>query len=72
IGYLALWGAIFWLAWRTVRRTKGPAQGIAAGALGVLIALSVHNLFDNLFVHSMQMQVGITLGLIDRIGRSEF
>lgn len=68
-GYLLLWVVIFWTAWRAVRSTGGLAQGIAAGAFGVLIALSVHNLFDNLFVHSMQMQVGITLGLIQVVRR---
>lgn len=66
-GYLFLWGAIFWMAWRAVRSTHGLAQGITAGAFGVLVALSVHNLFDNLFVHSMQMQVGMTLGLIETV-----
>ena len=68
--YLVLWGVIFWTAWRAVRSTRGLAQGIAAGAFGVLIALSVHNLFDDLFVHSMQMEVGITLGLM-QVVRSE-
>jgi putative inorganic carbon (HCO3(-)) transporter len=62
--YLVLWGAIFWTAWRAVRSTRGWEQGLAAGAFGVLVALSIHNLFDNLFVHSMQMEVGVTLGLI--------
>jgi O-antigen ligase len=63
--YAFLWIAIFWSAWRAVRTTHGFAQGVAAGAFGVLVALSIHNLFDNLFVHSMQMQVGITLGVIE-------
>ncbi len=63
-GYLFLWGAIFWTAWGAVRTTRGFAQGVAAGAFGVLVALSIHNLFDNLFVHSMQIQVAITLGLV--------
>lgn len=67
--YLLLWGAVFWMGWRAVRSTRGLAQGIAAGAFGVLVALSVHNLFDNLFVHSMQIQVGITLGLIEVVQR---
>ncbi len=66
--YVLLWGAAFWLAWRTIRSTFGFWQGIAAGALGVLVALSVHNLFDNLFVHSMQIQVGLTLALIQVAG----
>ena len=68
-GSLVLWGAIFWLAWCAVRETRGLAQGLAAGAFGVLVALSVHNLFDNLFVHSMQMQVGLTLGLVEMLHR---
>lgn len=67
-GYLVLWGAIFLTAWRVVRTTRGLALGIAAGAFGVLVALSIHNLFDDLFVHSMQIQVGITLGLIQVVG----
>jgi O-antigen ligase len=66
-GYLFLWGAVFWMAWRAVRATTGLAQGLAAGACGVLVALSVHNAFDNLFVHSMQIQVGITLGLLESL-----
>jgi O-antigen ligase len=71
-GYLFLWGAIFWMAWRTARTTHGLAQGIAAGAFGVLVALSIHNLFDNLFVHSMQMQVGVTLGLLESLQFGRF
>ncbi len=67
--YFILWGAIFWFAWLSVRSTRGLSQGIAAGAFGVVVALCVHNLFDNLFVHSMQMQVGLTLGLIERVRR---
>jgi len=29
-----------------------------------LIALSVHNVFDNLYVHGMYVHVGMILGLI--------
>lgn len=68
--YLAMWIAIFWAAWRSLRSTSGLAQFTAAGLFGVLVALSVHNLFDDLFVHSMQIQVGITLGLMHVIGRA--
>ena len=70
LAYALLWISAFWLAWRTIRSTYGFWQGVAAGALGVLVALSVHNLFDNLFVHSMQIQVGLTLGLIQVAGRT--
>ncbi|GIW06586.1 MAG: O-antigen polymerase [Dehalococcoidia bacterium] len=38
---------------------------LALGLLGVLLALSIHNLFDNLFVHGMTAQLGLTLGLVE-------
>jgi O-antigen ligase len=67
--YLVLWVAAFWQGWRAVR-VSGPAwRSIAAGLLGMLVALSVHNLFDNLFVHGMAVQVGIGLGIVAAITR---
>ena len=50
--------------WRAVRVTNGWLRGIAAGLLGMLVALSIHNGFDDLFVHGMHVQVGIGLGII--------
>jgi hypothetical protein len=29
-----------------------------------MVALSVHNFFDNLYVHSLAAQIGLTLGLM--------
>ena len=37
---------------------------MALGVLGVIVHLSVHNFFDNLFVHAMYLHVAILLGLI--------
>ena len=62
--YLILWIAVFWQAWRSVRASSGIWRSVAAGLLGMLVALSAHNLFDNLFVHGMAVQVGIGLGII--------
>jgi len=42
----------------------GYWRAVALGALGVLVHLCVHNLFDNLFVHSMYVQLGLVLGLL--------
>ena len=64
VAYVILWVAAFWQGWRAVRGTRGWHRGIAAGLLGMLVALSVHNGFDNLFVHGMHVQVGIGLGIV--------
>jgi len=64
ITYLWLWLAAFWQSWRAIRGARGEWQSIAAGFLGMLVALSAHNVFDNLFVHGMAVQVGIGLGMI--------
>jgi O-antigen ligase len=73
--YLLLMMAAF--AYTTVRIRGAQGRGdwpghpyanplaLALGLLGVLIALSVHNLFDNLFVRGMTAQVGLTFGLVE-------
>ncbi len=43
---------------------QGYWRAVALGAMGVLVHLSVHNLFDNLFVHSMNVQLALVLGLL--------
>lgn len=43
---------------------RGYWRAVALGTLGVLVHLCVHNLFDNLFVHSMYVQLGLVLGLL--------
>jgi putative inorganic carbon (hco3(-)) transporter len=65
--YLILWTAAFWQSWRAVRGLRGLWQSVAAGLLGMLVALFAHNMFDNLFVHGMAVQVGIGLGMIAAI-----
>jgi O-antigen ligase len=62
--YLVLWGAAFWQAWKVVRAAQGYWRGMAAGILGVLTHLSVHNFFDNLYVHNMYLHVAMLLGLL--------
>lgn len=38
-------------------------RGVMVGALGALVASSMHNMFDSLFVHSMSVQLGMILAL---------
>jgi O-antigen ligase len=38
-------------------------RAVVAGVLGGLVVFCVHNLFDSLFVHSVNIQIGVLLGL---------
>jgi O-antigen ligase len=66
--YLLLWLAALVAAWRATRRTAGWSWGVALGVLGVLVHLSVHNVFDNLYVHGMYLHVAILLGILCPLG----
>jgi O-antigen ligase len=70
LAYILLWGAIFWFVGKAAlnpNAAPGWRHGVIAGAFGVLVALSIHNLFDNLFVHAMYIQVGLTLGMVQQL-----
>jgi O-antigen ligase len=67
VGFLAyglFWLAAFGLGWMAVRRSSGFQRAVAAGAVGVLVHLSVHNMVDNLFVQGMYLHIAIVLGLL--------
>ena len=68
--YILLWGVAVVGAWRASRRTQGWEWGVALGVLGVLMHLGVHSLFDNLYVHTMYLQVAILLGVIAPYAKS--
>ena len=69
--YLVLWGAAFWQAFKVIQASRGYWRGVAVGILGVLIHLSVHNFFDNLYVHNMYLHVAILLGLLFVVVKSQ-
>ena len=72
LAYLLLWGTALVQAWRATRIATCWNWGVALGVLGVVVHLSVHNLFDNLYVHAMYLHLAIILGLIaSREYRSE-
>jgi O-antigen ligase len=64
LAYLLLWVAALLQAWRAARRRVGWEWGVALGVLGVIVHLSVHNVFDNLYVHAMYLQIAMLLGLL--------
>jgi len=65
LAYLILLGAMLLhtvqVAFRT---TDALSRGAALGVQGVLVAVGIHNLFDNLYVHSMGVHLGLCLGLV--------
>jgi O-antigen ligase len=70
VAYLALTIAILYLGWYAVRQTRlsgalpSSQRAIALGLFGALVALAVHNLTDDLFVHAMELQFALTLGCL--------
>jgi putative inorganic carbon (HCO3(-)) transporter len=71
LGYIFFWLSAFGLAWQAIRRSQGFQRALAAGGLGVLVHLSVHNGLDNLFVQGMYLHVSIVLGLLALIYRAQ-
>jgi O-antigen ligase len=64
LAYGIFWLSALWLGWQAVRGSHGFQRAVAAGGLGVLVHLSVHNLVDNLFVQGMYLHVSIVLGVL--------
>lgn len=63
----ALWGYLQarWGRLRGLAAEGTPfAYAIALGLLGTLVALAVHNLVDDAFVHGIALQVGLGLALV--------
>ncbi len=74
--------AVFWLdawrlCWRTARRSAAAGPGgtfpraLAVGVLGSLAYLTVHSVFDNLFVQHMQLQLALLLACVVNTDRDE-
>jgi len=62
--YLALIGVAYVSAWRTYQRTKNiNLRYLAWGGLGVLTAIMVHNLVENLHVLNLGLQWSAVLAL---------
>jgi putative inorganic carbon (hco3(-)) transporter len=64
---LMLVGAAFTRLGGALVRSEGLRvdfwRAVVAGAFGGLVVFCVHNLFDSLFVHSVNIQIGVLLGL---------
>lgn len=79
LAFLAVIAVAVWVAWRTTRAADPTraahgalagvdARAIAIGCAAVIVALCVHNVTDDLFVHAMELQFALALGLLLRLG----
>lgn len=69
--FIALWVSALILMWRIAAKNRGHEAVLAIGVVGTLIYLSIHGLFDNLFVQHMQLQLALLLGCVVAYGRTE-
>lgn len=58
------WAGIAWLAIRAATQRRGLEAALAIGVLGAWVYLTVHSMFDNLFVQHMQLQLALLLGAL--------
>ncbi len=70
LGYLWLWLGSLWQAFRASTLRSGLNKAIAVGVTGMLVHLSVHNQFDNLWVQGMPLLIALALALLP-LGASE-
>ncbi len=65
--YLIFWAAAFGWVWRQARRAEPQSweSALAIGVLGVLVHLTVHNFFDNLYVQGIYLHIALWLAVVD-------
>ncbi len=64
VAFLIALIAAFVIVARLYKRAATPwARTIALGTLGVLVTVAVHNNFDNIFVHEMEAQFALIIGI---------
>jgi len=70
VAYLAQFVAWLAVILAAHRRAKKPVdRALAAGVLAGFVAVAIHNGFDNLYVHGLNAQFGLLVGLAASIGR---
>ena len=66
VGFVtAIFARLWWGQARALRLGSSFDRKLFIGALGTAVAFSVHNTFDNMFVHGIGVQFGLILGIIE-------
>ncbi len=64
LGYLTLWGIIFWYTLRLQAQLAWPERGLALALLGAWSGMAFHHLLDNLFVNNNFIFLGFMFALL--------
>jgi O-antigen ligase len=64
LGYGKVWLAIFFMAWRASYHPDNLARFVVLGLLGSWCYLSIHSLFDDLYVNNLFLHLGLMLGIL--------
>jgi putative inorganic carbon (hco3(-)) transporter len=64
LGYGKVWLFIIGLNWRTRQHPDTLCRLIVVGLLGTWTYLSVHSVFDNLYVNNLFLHIGLMLGIL--------
>lgn len=62
--YLLFWGAAIWHALQAARQRDRLVAAVGIAALGALAHATVHNLFDNLWVQHIYLNLALLLGAV--------
>jgi len=71
--YLLLWGGVVAWLWQAVRRNQTGTweHALLVGVLGVVAHLTVHHMFDNLYVQGIYLHIALWLGAVAVINRPQ-
>jgi O-antigen ligase len=64
LAYLLLWLAAFWQSLKATRGRQALTIAVGAAVLGALVHATIHNVFDNLWVQHIVLQVGLLMGAL--------
>ncbi len=64
VTYFALWASVVWFTITGLRQSSGLERGVLIGLLGAWGHLSLHQLFDNLYVNNIHLLLAALLGLL--------
>lgn len=62
--FMVFWVGLAWFTAQKAARRRGLEAALALGLLGTWVYLTVHSMFDNLFVQHSQLQLALLLGVV--------